>query len=74
MCCRRCPRLAHPDDVLVTVTRSALRAKVRAIDAAKRAWGDKDEWKSTLKALADEGKLEFIEDNDMITFDVPELQ
>ena len=48
--------------------------QVRAIDAAKRSWGDKVEWKSTLKALADEGKLEFIEDNDMITFDVPELQ
>ena len=43
---------------------------MRAIDAAKRSWGDKVEW----KALADEGKLEFIEDNDMITFDVPELQ
>ena len=47
---------------------------MRAIDAAKRSWGDKVEWMSTLKALADEGKLEFIEDNDMITFDVPELQ
>ena len=29
------------------------RLQVRSIDAAKRTWGDKDAWKSTLKALAE---------------------
>ena len=48
--------------------------QVRSIDAAKRAWGDKDEWKKTLKALVENGKLEFIEESDNIKFDLPEQQ
>ena len=46
--------------------------QVRAIDAAKRAWGDKDEWKKTLQSLAANGKLEYNEINDTVTIDLPE--
>ena len=45
--------------------------QVRAIDAAKRAWGDKDEWKSTLTTLAANGKLEYIKDSDEVKFKLP---
>ena len=34
------------------------RLQVRAVDAAKRTWGDKPEWKSTLLSLAEKGELE----------------
>ena len=42
-----------------------------AVDAAKRTWGDKAEWKSTLLSLAEKGELEYDEDNDKVTFALP---
>ena len=47
------------------------RLQVRSIDAAKRTWGDKDACKSTLKALAEKDKLEYIEESDTVKFQLP---
>ena len=46
-------------------------AGARSIDATKRTWGDKDAWKSTLKALAEKDKLEYIEESDTVKFELP---
>ena len=52
-----------------TYYRSTLRAKVRQLDPAKsltRTFPDKDEWRSVLKQLQDEGILSYNSERDEI--------
>ena len=56
---------------MVVRTRLQVRSSVRSIDATKRTWGDKDAWKSTLKALAEKDKLEYIEESHTVKFELP---
>ena len=60
--------LVRPGQGQKTLSRSALLTKVKAIDAAKRPWKDKQEWKHVLKALEAGKCLTYIERDDTVCF------
>ena len=49
-----------------TFYRSMLRAKVQKADLLKRSFADKDEWRSLLQKLQEEGILSYTSEKDEI--------